>query len=75
MENIRLIEDKISNILLQNPNQDITMLLFMLLGGMDDNFRLKVLDTITDEMKSPSGKSSSDLMQSIMSSYLNNRLK
>lgn len=75
MGNIRLIEDKISNILLQNPNQDITMLLFMLLGGIDDNFRLKVLDTITDEMKSPSGKSSKDLMQDIMSNYLKQRLK
>ena len=75
MNNIREIESKISSILFSNPNKEITMLLFMILGGMDENFRLKVLDDITDEMKSPSGKSERELMQDIMQGYLNNRLK
>lgn len=75
MTNIHKIESKISSILANNPNKDITMLLFMLLGGIDEDFRLRVLDKITDEMRSPSGKKDKELMQDIMNSYLNLRLK
>lgn len=75
MTNIHKIESKISSILANNPNKDITMLLFMLLGGMDEDFRLRVLDKITDEMRSPSGKKDKELMQDIMNSYLNLRLR
>lgn len=62
MINIHETESKISSILSNNPNQEITMMLFMLLGGMDNDFRLRALDKITDEMRSPSGKSYKDLM-------------
>lgn len=73
MTNIHEIESKISSILENNPNQDIIMLLFMLLGGMDDDFRTNVLDKVTDEMRSPSGNT--HLMKDIMVDYLNNRIK
>lgn len=75
MNNIREIESKIASIISNNPNKELTMLIFMLLGGIDDNFRLRTLDKITDEMKSPSDKSEQELMQDIMQGYLNNRLK
>ena len=73
MTNIHQIESKISSILANNPNQELLMLLFMLLGGMDDDFRTNVLDKITDEMRSPSGNT--HLMKDIMVDYLNNRIK
>lgn len=75
MTNIHDIESKISSILTNNPNHELTMLLFMLLGGMDEDFRLRALDKITDEMKSPTNRNSEELMRDIMSGYLNLRLK
>ena len=73
MTNIYEIESKISSILENNPNQELLMLLFMLLGGMDDDFRTNVLDKVTDEMRYPSGNT--HLMKDIMVDYLNNRIK